>query len=66
MVKRNNYNGEQLVNKEFGIQVRDEMALVDARVLPPPMVITALECFSNFGSIDLSYFNRVFMLIATA
>lgn len=38
MVKRNNYNGEQLVNKEFGIQVRAEMALVDARVLPPPML----------------------------
>lgn len=66
MVKKNNYNGEHLVGKEFGIQVGNEMALVDARVLPPPMVITALDCFSNSSNIDVSYFNRLFMLIATA
>ncbi|KAM5584344.1 protein argonaute 5 [Rosa sericea] len=38
MVKHNNYNGEDLVNKEFGIQLKEQMALVDARVLQPPML----------------------------
>ncbi|KAL6202913.1 hypothetical protein ACLB2K_026617 [Fragaria x ananassa] len=38
MVKRNNYNGERLVNNEFGIKVNEQMALVDARVLPSPML----------------------------
>ncbi|KAF5931264.1 hypothetical protein HYC85_032137 [Camellia sinensis] len=36
MVHHNNYNNDKLVNEEFGIQVRAELASVDARVLPPP------------------------------
>ncbi|KAL7160788.1 hypothetical protein ACSBR2_041434 [Camellia fascicularis] len=36
MVRHNNYNNDKLVNEEFGIQVRAELASVDARVLPPP------------------------------
>ena len=40
MVRVNNFQGDDLVDKEFGIQVKNELALVDARVLPPPMVIT--------------------------
>lgn len=55
MVKRNNYNGERLVNNEFGIKVNEQMALVDARVLPSPMVISAHSCFSNSSNIALSY-----------
>lgn len=39
MVRSNSYNEDNLVNKEFGIQVRDGLTLVDARVLPAPMVI---------------------------
>lgn len=35
-VERNNYNGNQLVSTEFGIQVSNELTSVDARVLPPP------------------------------
>lgn len=39
MVRRNNYNGDKFA-KEFGIQVGAELAQVDARILPPPVVIT--------------------------
>ncbi|XWS52934.1 hypothetical protein CRYUN_Cryun11dG0115100 [Craigia yunnanensis] len=35
MVRINNFQGDERVN-EFGIQVQNEPALVDARVLPPP------------------------------
>ncbi|XVE59479.1 hypothetical protein DITRI_Ditri05aG0049200 [Diplodiscus trichospermus] len=38
MIRANNLQGDALVDKEFGIQVRKELALVDARVLPPPML----------------------------
>ncbi|XWS73988.1 hypothetical protein CRYUN_Cryun02cG0176700 [Craigia yunnanensis] len=38
MVRVNNFQGDDLVDKEFGIQVKKELALVDARVLPPPML----------------------------
>ncbi|GMJ02967.1 hypothetical protein HRI_003965900 [Hibiscus trionum] len=38
MVKVNNFEANDLVCKEFGIQVHKELALVDARVLPPPML----------------------------
>lgn len=38
MVGCNNYNNDNLV-KEFGLRVKAEPALIDARVLPPPMVI---------------------------
>lgn len=37
MVKHNNYNNDILV-KEFGLQVRPELTPIEARVLPPPMV----------------------------
>ncbi|KAJ0027745.1 hypothetical protein Pint_35058 [Pistacia integerrima] len=37
IVRKNNYNGDQFA-KEFGIQVGAELAQVDARVLPPPML----------------------------
>ena len=39
MVQVNNFEGDEHV-KQFGIQVKKELALVEARVLPPPMVIT--------------------------
>ncbi|XWS28646.1 hypothetical protein CRYUN_Cryun25bG0088800 [Craigia yunnanensis] len=35
MVEVNNFEGDERV-KEFGIQVKKELALVEARVLPPP------------------------------
>ncbi|XVF19809.1 hypothetical protein REPUB_Repub11eG0142800 [Reevesia pubescens] len=38
MVKVNNFHGDHLVDKEFGIQVHKDHALVEARVLPPPML----------------------------
>lgn len=53
MVKRNNYNGERLVNNEFGMKVNEQMALVDARVLPSPMVISAHSCFTAIQAILL-------------
>ncbi|XP_057483744.1 protein argonaute MEL1-like [Actinidia eriantha] len=37
MVGYNNYNSDTLVN-EFGIRARAELATVEARVLPPPML----------------------------
>ncbi|KAH6826003.1 Argonaute family protein [Perilla frutescens var. hirtella] len=36
MAGYNNYNQDELVNKEFGIQVRPELTSIEARVLPPP------------------------------
>jgi eukaryotic translation initiation factor 2C len=39
MVRQNDYSRNVLVRDEFGIQVKEELTLVDARVLPPPMVI---------------------------
>ncbi|XP_057955824.1 protein argonaute 5-like [Malania oleifera] len=38
MVKANNYKDERLVKTEFGIEVRDDLTSIDARVLPPPML----------------------------
>ncbi|EYU40234.1 hypothetical protein ABFS82_04G135000 [Erythranthe guttata] len=38
MVERNNYNHDELVNREFSIQIRPELMSVEARVLPPPML----------------------------
>lgn len=39
MVRQNDFSRNVLVRNEFGIQVKEELAVVDARVLPPPMVI---------------------------
>ncbi|OMO58271.1 Argonaute/Dicer protein, PAZ [Corchorus capsularis] len=36
MVEANGFNMDQLVNREFGIQVQSEPAVVNARVLPAP------------------------------
>lgn len=36
-MKQHHFNTDNVV-KEFGINVREELALVDARVLPPPTV----------------------------
>ncbi|XVE59475.1 hypothetical protein DITRI_Ditri05aG0049000 [Diplodiscus trichospermus] len=38
MIRANNFQGNALVDKEFGIQVQEELALVDARILPPPVL----------------------------
>ncbi|KAJ9188754.1 hypothetical protein P3X46_000119 [Hevea brasiliensis] len=38
MVRRNSYSRDELVSNEFGIQVKEELTYVDARVLPPPML----------------------------
>ncbi|KAL1557676.1 argonaute 5 [Salvia divinorum] len=38
MVHKNDYNNDKLVNEQFGIHVRSEMASIEARVLPPPML----------------------------
>jgi hypothetical protein len=48
MVRKNNYNGNLLVNTEFGIQVREEHLLVEAQVSPSPMVIFGLCLFEIF------------------
>lgn len=38
MVKNNRYNEIDLVSKEFGMSVTDQLASVEARVLPPPLL----------------------------
>ncbi|KAE8674886.1 Protein argonaute 1A [Hibiscus syriacus] len=38
MVQVNNFDADELVGKEFGIHVHKELALINARVLPPPML----------------------------
>jgi hypothetical protein len=48
MVRQNKFNSNLLVNTEFGIQVREEDLLVEARVLPSPKVIFGLCLFELF------------------
>ncbi|XP_048424948.1 protein argonaute 5 isoform X2 [Pyrus x bretschneideri] len=36
MVKYNGYNKDELIQREFGMKIKEDMALVNARVLPPP------------------------------
>ncbi|XP_048136222.1 protein argonaute 5 isoform X1 [Rhodamnia argentea] len=38
MVDENKYDEELLLTKEFGMSVRKELASIEARVLPPPML----------------------------
>ncbi|KAL8501279.1 hypothetical protein ACS0TY_020723 [Phlomoides rotata] len=38
MQRKNDYNNDKLVNTEFGITVKPELTLIEARVLPPPML----------------------------
>ncbi|KAK9175700.1 hypothetical protein WN944_027707 [Citrus x changshan-huyou] len=38
MARANAYNEDTLVNREFGIQVADDLTSVDARILPAPML----------------------------
>lgn len=38
MVGQNDYNRDELVNGEFGIQVKPELTSIEARVLTPPKV----------------------------
>ncbi|KAI7725480.1 hypothetical protein M8C21_008032 [Ambrosia artemisiifolia] len=37
-MESNKYNGDPLVNKEFGLRVREQLTAIDARVLPPPPI----------------------------
>lgn len=48
----NNYN-EDILNKEFGIKVKKELAIIDARVLSPPMVIDS-DFFYSIKKVKLS------------
>lgn len=41
MVEWNKYSTDEIV-KDFGIQVREELCAVDARVLPSPQVILTI------------------------
>ena len=41
-VVQNKYNSDDLAN-EFGIKVKEQMAVVDARILPPPTVLISLS-----------------------
>ncbi|KAK1582598.1 hypothetical protein Q3G72_016632 [Acer saccharum] len=45
MVKSNAYNSDRIANVEFGIHVENELASVDARILPAP----TLKCHDNTG-----------------
>ncbi|XP_076919981.1 protein argonaute MEL1-like [Bidens hawaiensis] len=38
IVESNKYNDDALVNKEFGMRVREQFTSIDARVLPPPPI----------------------------
>ncbi|RVW54413.1 Protein argonaute MEL1 [Vitis vinifera] len=38
MVRKNNFSTDRVVRDEFGIRINEELTLVDARVLPPPML----------------------------
>ncbi|KAI3683581.1 hypothetical protein L1987_84089 [Smallanthus sonchifolius] len=35
-MRSNKYNADELVNKEFGMRVREQLTTIEARVLPPP------------------------------
>ena len=66
MVKQSNFNGDQLIKDEFGMQVREDMALVDARVLPPPLVMICLHFYSGTTSVIEPVFLLMFVLNGTA
>lgn len=66
MVKQSNFNGDQLIKDEFGMQVREDMALVDARVLPPPLVMICLHFYSGTISVIELVFLLMFVLNGTA
>ncbi|KAL6270621.1 hypothetical protein ACE6H2_027532 [Prunus campanulata] len=38
IVKQSKFNEDQLIKDEFGMQITEDIALVDARVLPPPLL----------------------------
>ncbi|XP_031123112.1 protein argonaute 5-like [Ipomoea triloba] len=38
IIRKNEYNEKPLVKDEFGMQLRPELAQIDARVLPPPRI----------------------------
>ena len=61
ILKKNNYTADDYA-KEFGIKVNNQLALVDARVLPAPKV----NVFFSFGvgnniiGFNLTYTNYIF------
>lgn len=54
-VRHNDYNRDQLVHQEFGIQVMPELTSIDARVLPPPMVIILFYALMNGMIFNLAF-----------
>lgn len=38
MARRNDFSGDELVSNEFGMQVGNDLTMVDARVLPSPVI----------------------------
>ena len=44
MVMHNNYKEDQYA-QEFGIKVMDQLTSVEARILPPPMVVILVKTF---------------------
>ncbi|BFG28423.1 hypothetical protein CerSpe_146970 [Prunus speciosa] len=38
IIEKSKFNGDKLIKDEFGMEVIEDMVLVDARVLPPPLL----------------------------
>lgn len=61
MVVKNDYDGIKLVSKEFGMSVTAQLASIEARVLPPPMVIN-MSLFLFVNTLLLLYISFHFFL----
>lgn len=58
MLKGNRYNQDKLVKEDFGLRVKEQLTSIEARVLPPPPVISLFYlyffyCFRLFVFVTL-------------
>ena len=56
-MKQHHFNIDKVV-REFGINITEELALVNARVLPPPTVYIGL-CLIKFGKLPYVIYNSL-------
>lgn len=63
MVRRNDFSRDKLVH-EFGIGVREELVLCDARVLPPPRVYLRLGWRHAGNLFSLSLLHLYFFFLS--
>ena len=56
MVRHNNYKEDQYA-QEFGIKVLDQLTSVEARILPPPMVVILVKTIFTCRKLHILIFH---------